>query len=75
MKAYVLVFTFLIGFAISSAQTQSQYGSNKEVGKYEQVNDIKMYYEVYGEGHPLLLINGNSGSISEWSYLIVILIM
>ena len=67
MKAYVLVFTFLIGFAISSAQTQSQYGSNKEVGKYEQVNDIKMYYEIYGEGHPLLLINGNSGSISEWT--------
>jgi pimeloyl-ACP methyl ester carboxylesterase len=70
MKIYIIVFAFLIGFAYSSAQAQSQYGSNKEVGKYVQVNDIKMYYEVYGEGQPLLLINGNSSSISEWSYQI-----
>jgi pimeloyl-ACP methyl ester carboxylesterase len=60
----IFVFPFLIGFTLLSAQTQ--YGSNKEVGKYEQVNDIKMYYEVYGQGHPLLLISGNSGSIKEW---------
>lgn len=63
----LLVISFFFVFTFLSAQTQIQYGSNKEVGKYEQVDDIKMYYEVYGEGHPLLLINGNSGSISEWS--------
>ncbi len=70
MKGYTFVFAFLIGFAYLTAQTQTPYGSNKEAGKYEQVNDIKMYYEVYGEGQPLLLINGNSSSISEWSYQI-----
>ncbi len=63
----IIVFSFCAGFTLLSAQTQIQYGSNKEIGKYEQVNDIKMYYEVYGEGHPLLLIHGNSGSISSWS--------
>jgi len=41
------------------------YGSNKAIGKYVQVNGIKMYYEEYGEGRPLLLIHGNGGSIAD----------
>lgn len=37
------------------------YGRNSAVGKKVEVNDIELYYEVYGEGHPLLLLHGNGG--------------
>lgn len=39
------------------------YGNNKTAGKYALINGAKIYYETYGEGNPLLLIHGNSGSI------------
>jgi len=40
------------------------YGSDK-VGKYADVNGIKLYYEIYGEGHPLVVLHGNGGSIKS----------
>jgi len=63
----IITLLFLLSFSYSFAQTKIKYGSNTEVGKYKQVNDIKMYYEVYGKGHPLLMIHGNTGSIKSWS--------
>ena len=41
------------------------YGTNAEAGKYADVNGVKIYYEVYGKGHPLLVLHGNGGSIKE----------
>lgn len=38
-------------------------GDNSDVGKYANVNGIRIYYEEYGEGEPLLLLHGNSTSI------------
>jgi pimeloyl-ACP methyl ester carboxylesterase len=46
------------------------YGSNLSIGKYVNVNDIKVYYEIYGEGEPLLLLHGNCGSIENFIYQI-----
>jgi pimeloyl-ACP methyl ester carboxylesterase len=42
------------------------YGSNSIAGKYTFINGIKMYYEVYGEGDPVLLIHGGRGSIENF---------
>jgi pimeloyl-ACP methyl ester carboxylesterase len=39
------------------------YGRNKAAGKYYDIRGFKMYAEVYGQGQPLLMIHGNSGSI------------
>jgi len=46
------------------------YGTNSKAGKYVEVNGIKLYYEVYGEGHPLVVLHGNGGSIKggAWHY-------
>ncbi len=44
--------------------TSVPYGNNAAVGKYAYVNGIKMYYEIYGSGAPLVLIHGNSDSIA-----------
>ena len=41
------------------------YGENAAAGKFTEVNGIKLYYETYGEGTPLLMIHGNGGSISH----------
>ncbi len=51
------------------AQSQSAvtpYGANAAVGKYADVNGIKLYYEIYGEGEPLVLLHGNGGSIAAF---------
>ncbi|WP_214073853.1 alpha/beta hydrolase [Mucilaginibacter sp. dw_454] len=41
------------------------YGTNGAVGKYANVNGVKIYYEIYGEGHPLVVLHGNGGSIKD----------
>ncbi|RFZ95837.1 alpha/beta hydrolase [Mucilaginibacter conchicola] len=43
------------------------YGKNTAVGKYYQVNGIKLYVEEYGKGEPLLMIHGNGGDMSAFS--------
>lgn len=48
----------------SSFVAAKAFGSNSDVGKYAAVNGIKIYYETYGEGEPLLLLHGNRSSIS-----------
>lgn len=40
------------------------FGNNNITGKYALVNGIKIYYEEYGKGDPVLLLHGNSSSIS-----------
>lgn len=71
MKNLVTVFLVLILVSCNS-QTKNQvdYGSNPEAGNYVDVNDIKVYYEIYGEGEPLLLLHGNGGSIENFIYQI-----
>jgi len=41
------------------------YGNNRKVGKFANVNGIKLYYEIYGEGPPLVRLHGNGGSIQS----------
>ncbi|WP_316832830.1 alpha/beta fold hydrolase [Pedobacter aquatilis] len=43
------------------------YGNNRTTGKYCLVNGIKLYYETYGKGEPLLLLHGNGQSIAAFS--------
>ncbi len=70
-------FVFFICFFASQlilAQTSSissvPYGTNTAIGKYAKVNNIKMYYETYGKGEPIVLIHGNGGSIAQMKYQI-----
>jgi pimeloyl-ACP methyl ester carboxylesterase len=49
------------------AQVKIPYGDNKDVGKYLILNGAKHYYEVYGNGAPLLLIHGNSTPTRGWA--------
>jgi pimeloyl-ACP methyl ester carboxylesterase len=42
-----------------------KYGSNAAVGRTFVHDGVKLYYEVYGVGEPLLLVHGNGGSIAD----------
>ncbi len=65
-KLLVIVYCCLV-VKVSFAQDQktfsTPYGNNPAAGKYATVNGIKMYYETYGEGAPMVLIHGNGGSV------------
>ena len=44
----------------------AKYGSNPAVGKTFTHDGVKLYYEIYGSGEPLLLVHGNGGSMADW---------
>ncbi len=46
------------------------YGNNAAAGAHVTVNGIKLYYETYGTGQPILQIHGNDLSISSMGYQI-----
>src|ERR1700744_4464148 len=64
MKCFLLVFLFLSGVC---AMAQVPYGNNAAAGHYLATRGIHLYYEVYGEGQPVLLLHGNGGSIANMS--------
>lgn len=63
-KLLLIIISILISILDGYSQTSKiEYGNNPDAGHYININGIKLYYEVYGEGEPLLLIHGNGGSI------------
>jgi pimeloyl-ACP methyl ester carboxylesterase len=71
MKTILFFFVIIVAFSCNTpVQKLIDYGSNDKAGKYIDVNGIKIYCEIYGEGEPLLLLHGNSASIKALEYQI-----
>lgn len=49
-----------------SAASIPAYGIDRTKGNYFTTNGVKLYYEIYGTGKPLLLLHGNGQSISAF---------
>ena len=69
------LFTLLFLGVVCSAAAQSPfdttlYGRNEKAAHWANIRGIKMYYETYGQGEPLLIIHGNGGSINNFLYQI-----
>jgi len=72
MKTYLInIFKLLLinTILVSSAEAQTrsaeiEYGNDKEAGNYITIKGSKQYYEIYGQGEPLVLIHGNGGNIA-----------
>lgn len=47
----------------AAAAAAIPYGANKAAGHTFVHDGVTFYYEVYGEGEPLLLVHGNGGSL------------
>lgn len=55
------------GNRLLSPEDVIPFGKNDKAGKTAKVNGIRLYYEVYGEGEPLLLLHGNGQSIADFA--------
>jgi pimeloyl-ACP methyl ester carboxylesterase len=74
-RLVVGVFAFLVTVRLNSAELSPPklvvpYGENVAAGKTVVLNGIKLYYETYGQGPPMLLIHGNGQSIGAMGYQI-----
>ena len=69
MKRLVLLLSLILFVSgLANAQRRAvKYGSNSTVGKTFVHDGVRLYYEVYGAGEPLLLVHGNGGSIADLS--------
>jgi pimeloyl-ACP methyl ester carboxylesterase len=76
MKTRLLSLLLLASFApaLVAAQTTApkaapavRYGSNPAAGHTFMHDGVRLYYEVYGAGAPLLMVHGNGGSIADLS--------
>jgi pimeloyl-ACP methyl ester carboxylesterase len=67
MKHFSMILALSILGLQASAQTSAKvpYGNNPAAGHYLSTRGIRLYYEVYGEGKPVLLLHGNGGSIAN----------
>ena len=74
-RPLVLVFVTLYLPGLAGAQTPARqattpavrYGANQSAGRTFTRDGVRLYYEVYGAGEPLLLVHGNGGSIADLS--------
>ena len=56
---------------IHSYAQQVEYGNNPAAGRYVTAGDAKIYYEVYGNGEPIVLLHGGiMGSTAEMTQFI-----
>ncbi len=65
MRTKILVLLLLCTQQVLYAQIS--YGDNKAAGHWLDTRGFKLYYEVYGQGEPLLFIHGNGGSIGNFA--------
>jgi pimeloyl-ACP methyl ester carboxylesterase len=80
MKSQSYISLFILGLILLSAsallhgqsvpQPTIPYGDNQNVGRYAVINGVKLYYEIYGKGDPLLLLHGNGGNIAAMRFQI-----
>lgn len=61
----ILILTFVLPNSVFAQSDLKiiDYGNNKNAGKFISINGAKQYFEIYGQGTPLLLIHGNGGNI------------
>jgi pimeloyl-ACP methyl ester carboxylesterase len=64
----ILIVILLMWMSPIYGQQKIKYGSNN--GKYISIFDTKIYYEEYGKGTPLILLQGGMGSIEDFALCI-----
>jgi pimeloyl-ACP methyl ester carboxylesterase len=76
MKRTVPLLLAVLVYAPANAQTAApkplakpapavRYGDNAAAGRTFVHDGVRLYFEVYGTGEPLLLVHGNGGSIAD----------
>lgn len=72
--SFKIVMGILLCLSLSSLYAQQNpnpnYGNNLTAGKFYNHNGVQVYYEIYGQGKPFVLLHGNGGSIGSRAKLI-----
>jgi hypothetical protein len=66
MLRCLLLLSFLLVDHLAWGQPTVPYGHNPKAGPYATLRGVKLYYETYGRGAPLLLLHGNGGSSQDF---------
>lgn len=69
MKRFPITLAVALAILVGThvlAQEQAVVQEEKADGQFAEVNGIRMYYETYGEGEPLVLLHGFGGSGANW---------
>lgn len=67
-KLIILIIASVLLNTLTYGQQKIKFGSNN--GKYVSIRNTKIYYEEYGKGAPLILLEGGMGSIADFSLCI-----
>ena len=72
LNSIIIIMLLPIGLIAQTkvSELAKNFGSNAAVGKYINTRGVKLYYEIYGKGEPLLLIHGNGGSMRAFFFQI-----
>jgi pimeloyl-ACP methyl ester carboxylesterase len=67
-----LALLFVLTLSVLKLQAQkTPFGNNPDAGSYFDAGGVKLYYEIYGKGEPILMLHGGVyGYISEFEFLI-----
>jgi len=71
MKQNFLILCCLLACANAYAQTKPDtalLGRNPQAGHFADLRGVKLYYEVYGSGRPVLFVHGNGGSMRDFKH-------
>lgn len=69
-KLLLVIASLSIGSLQAQQNASPKYGNNPSAGGFYSHEGVKVYYEIYGEGKPLVLLHGNGGSIGSRANLI-----
>ncbi|MBI2966914.1 MAG: alpha/beta hydrolase [Bacteroidetes bacterium] len=69
-KLSIIVVLLFLAFLFAFAKDRDALRNKSTRGKYITCNGVKIYFEIYGKGEPLLLLHGNSQSIADLKYQI-----
>src|SRR5678816_3640246 len=61
----IFIFSLFLFPNCSAQQKKIEYGDNN--GKYLTIRNTKIYYEEYGQGAPLILLQGGMGGIYNFA--------
>jgi pimeloyl-ACP methyl ester carboxylesterase len=71
MKISVFLHCCLVLWAFPAWSQHVPYGNNPQAGHYFNTGEVRLYYEIYGKGAPLVLLHGGVfGYIDEFEHLI-----
>lgn len=73
MKEILMISFLLLSVNYNLLSQNIPYGFNDKNGRYANTGDANIYYEVYGEGKPVVLLHGGFAYIDQYKGYIPIL--